>query len=231
MFVVPIERGNPIRHTPWVVYSLIAVNLLIFVVTIFSFKSDWIYNRFGFVPSEPGIVTAFTSMFLHAGVWHVLGNMFFFWMFGDNIEDVIGPVFFILAYLSCGFVAAGLHYVFNFDSRVPCVGASGAISGVVGIYLTFFPRTKTDLVFYIFHFEIKTITTTAFAAIGAWFIEQTALGLTTHLTGLRSYVPIAFWAHIGGLATGILIGLFFTSLGFRKNYSKKSRRHLIFGYT
>jgi membrane associated rhomboid family serine protease len=230
MFVIPVEKNNPIRHTPWVVYSLIALNILIFIVTIFSFKSNWVYNRFGFVPSEPRIITAFTSMFLHAGIWHILGNMFFFWMFGDNIEDVIGPVFFILAYLICGFAATGLHYIFNYGSKVPCVGASGAISGVVGLYLTFFPRTKTDLVFYIFRFEIKTITTTAFVAIGVWFIEQATLGLAIHFTGLRSYVPIAFWAHIGGLIAGILIGLLFISFGFLNNYSKKSGRNLIFGY-
>lgn len=229
MFVIPIEKQNPTRHIPWMVYGLICINVIIFGYTHY-FDKETIFSNWGFIPADPSFTTMVTSMFLHGGVLHIVGNMFFFWMFGDNVEDVLGAYAFLFVYLVCGFSATGLHYLFNVDSTIPCIGASGAISGIVGVYFIFFPRVRTDLVFYFFRFRLGVISTTASVAIGVWFVEQTALGLATEYTALKSYVAIAFWAHVGGLVAGIVLGVVFRLLGYMENYEKGSKRNWLFGY-
>lgn len=229
MFLIPIERDNPTRHHPYVVYALLILNVVATLGTIFM-NREVLYRDYGFVPTDPSLVSAVTSMFLHANLWHLLGNMFFLWMFGDNIEDVIGSLGFLGLYLLCGLAAAGSHMVVGGRSDVPLIGASGAISGIVGLYLAFFPRMPTDLVFYFFWWEIKTLQVTTVGAVGVWFGEQLLLGLLLRFTGLDEYIPIAFWAHVGGAVAGLLAGLALVNLGYVRRYADDGRRNPFVGY-
>lgn len=159
--------------------------------------------KYGFTPAHPQVSTAFTSMFLHAGFWHVFGNMWFLWMFGNKVENTLGPWIFCLVYLACGFGGDLLHYLFNSTSTIPCVGASGAISGIAGCFLVLFPKANFDLVFYFRFWTLKTIHTYTSVAVGAWIAEQTLLGLLS--LELKSF-SVAFWAHVGGFAVGLTAG-------------------------
>jgi len=167
-------------------------------------------------------------MFIHSGFWHFLGNMFFLWIFGDNVEDVIGIYAFIVVYILCGFAGDGLHYLFNAESSVPVVGASGAIAGIAGVYFVFFPHVRIDLALYFYIWRITTFTTTSFVLIGVWLIWQTALGLVTEMADIR--MGVAFWAHVGGVVAGVIFGIIFLSLGYMKNYKRGAKRNSLFGY-
>lgn len=149
-------------------------------------------------------------MFLHAGFWHYAGNMFFLWMFGNRVENMFGRWLFVAAYLVNGFGATYFYYVLNLHSAVPSVGASGAISGIVGCFLVLFPKARFDLDFYLGWIRLKSIETHAFAAVLTWFGEQTVLGLlssTFHVAG-----GVAYWGHFGGFVVGALIALAFSRI-------------------
>ncbi len=229
MFIIPIEKDNPVYATPWIVYFLVVINTLIFIPTKYFLPFEEIARQFGFVPAKHELFSLFSSMFLHGGIMHILGNMIFLWLFGDNVEDVIGPLFFLFTYLLGGLCATFLHYSFNLNSTTPCIGASGAISGIVGIYIVFFPKAKVDLVIYFYRFEVKTIETTALCAIGAWLSEQTILGVFMQSLNLSKYFGVAFWAHVGGLLAGVVMGYILIFAGFRekyyKNLTKQNRRN------
>jgi len=143
-------------------------------------------------------------MFLHAGVFHFVGNMFFLWMFGYRVENTFGSWAFAFIYLLCGFGATSLHYLLNRESTIPCVGASGAISGIMGCYFVLFPKSRFDLEVFFLRFHVTSIPTHTHGAIGIWVAEQAILGLITQ-TALFS--STAFWAHVGGFATGAAITL------------------------
>jgi len=129
--------------------------------------------------------------------------MWFLWMFGNRVENTIGPWFFGLVYLACGLGGSLLHYSFNSGSMIPCVGASGAISGIVGCFFVLFPKANFDLIFYFRWIELKTIHTYTHVAVGAWIAEQTLLAVLTKALGASS---IAFWAHVGGFSVGLAVG-------------------------
>ena len=143
-------------------------------------------------------------MFLHKGIFHFIGNMFFLWMFGYRLENTFGRWAFALIYLICGLGAVSLHYLFNRASTVPCVGASGAISGIMGCYFVLFPKSRFDLEVFLLRFHVASIPTYTHGAIGIWLAEQTILGLLTQTVHFSS---TAFWAHVGGFATGVIITL------------------------
>lgn len=180
------------------VICLTVVNTLLLVLTYSHLQQ--IALKYGFIAQDPHFRTAFTSMFLHGGFWHLIGNMFFLWMFGGQAENRLGAVRFLLLYLACGLAGSGLHYLIDPTSKVPVIGASGAISGIVGAYYVFFPRARFDLDIYLGWWHITTIPTNTPAAVGAWFLEQFILGLITHAIGSSS---VAFWAHVGGFLFGI----------------------------
>ncbi len=207
MFILPINKDNPVKNLPWVVFSLIIANTVVLIITYGVFSSQEVFNQYGFVPARPQAGALFSSMFLHAGFWHLLGNMWFLWMFGNRVENMFRPFLFVLVYVGCGLGGHYLHYVFNPSSSIPCVGASGAISGIVGSYLVLFPKSKFDLVIYFRWSALKTIPTRAPVAVGAWIAEQTILGIITQLVHVSS---VAFWAHIGGFATGVVTAFLFT---------------------
>lgn len=179
------------------------MNSLLLVLSWFAPSSEALFRTYGFTPSHPQASSVFTSMFLHAGFWHLFGNMWFLGMFGNRVENTFGPWLFSFVYLACGLGGNLLHYVFNSSSSIPCIGASGAISGIVGCFFVLFPKANFDLVIYFRWMALKTIHTHTQAAIGAWIAEQTLLGLLTQALGASS---VAFWAHVGGFAVGLAIG-------------------------
>ena len=149
--------------------------------------------------------TPLTSMFLHGGWMHILGNALFFWVFGNNIEDSMGPARFLAFYLVCGFAAAGAHIFMQPASPVPTVGASGAISGILGAYLVLYPRVRVNMLFW-FIFIIRIIPVPAWLVLIWWFFVQVISGLP-QLTQVNRDVSsgVAVWAHVGGFIAGVLL--------------------------
>lgn len=210
---IPIEKDNPVTNTPWIVYGLIVINSLIFIYTAYILDLHVVTKQFGFIPSDPNPSTALTSVFLHAGIWHLIGNMFFLYMFGDNVEDVLGKPLFIFSYILCGVSANALHYLFNMDSTIPCVGASGAISGIMGMYMMLFPNAHVDIVVHLRGWEVARQNTKAYGAILAWLALQVVFGLIAFALHDVPIFRVAFWAHAGGLVTGIVLGYVFKLIG------------------
>lgn len=202
MFVLPINRDDRHTRVPVIVIALIAVNSAVLLGGLLIGSGELVYRQFGFTPADPRLSTLLTALFIHAGFFHLLGNMWFLWMFGRQVEDALGSWIFAMVYLLCGFGGHALHWVLNSHSSIPCVGASGAISGIAGIYFILFPRSRFDLYFYIGWWKVWSTSTFTHVAVGVWIGEQFVLGLitqATHATG------IAFWAHVGGFATGLAV--------------------------
>jgi len=206
----PIRDHNPSGSTPVVTWALIAMNIFVFIGYFGLFSDERALQAFfttwGIVPARitagEGYVTLLTSMFLHGGFMHVGGNMLFLWIFGDNLEDVLGHGRYLLFYLACGVAAALLQVAVAPGSTVPVVGASGAIAGVLGGYLMFYPRALVDILI-IFVFYIRIITLPAWTMLGFWFVFQLIGGVTdTAGTG-----GVAHWAHTGGFVAGIVLCL------------------------
>lgn len=205
----PIRDHNPSGRTPYVTIGLIAINILVFL-GYFLGKNDLQLNFFflqwGLVParimSGEGYETFVTSMFLHGGWMHLAGNMLFLWIYGDNLEEEMGHVGFLAFYLAAGLAAAGLQTWADLGSRIPMVGASGAIAGVMGGYLLMYPKAKVDvLVIIVIFFRIFAIP--AWIVLGLWFAIQIFGGLNTpgDLGG------VAYWAHAGGFIAGLVLTL------------------------
>ncbi|PYU16209.1 MAG: rhomboid family intramembrane serine protease [Acidobacteria bacterium] len=203
MFIFPYNRDNSVEDTPWVVVGLIVINSALLVLSWFAGPTETLFMKYGFTPAHPQIFTAFTSMFLHAGFWHLFGNMWFLWMFGNQVENILGRWQFCLVYLVCGFGGDFLHYLFNSTSTIPLVGASGAISGIAGCFFVLYPKANFDLVFYFRFWVLKTIHTYTSVAVGAWIAEQALLGVLS--LKFQSF-SVAFWGHVGGFAVGLVAG-------------------------
>ena len=206
----PIRDHNPSGRTPYVVYALIAVNIAIFLLQLpYSGNDRALAGFWGNFALYPAAVTQYgdytgilTSMFLHAGWMHIGGNMLFLWIFGDNLEDQMGHVGFLIFYLACGILAALAHIYSAPGSTVPTVGASGAIAGVMGGYLLLFPRARVDVVVIIVIF-FRVFTLPASVMLGIWFALQVFGGFSTPAQGSG----VAFWAHAGGFVAGIVLTL------------------------
>lgn len=211
--MIPLKDDLPTRTTPVVTIGLIAVNIVVFFyeISLGPSAEEFIF-AFGAIPANlvrgleggaPSIVAAssvLTSMFLHGGLMHVAGNMLYLWIFGNNIEDVMGHVRFIFFYLICGVLAAYSHALTEPGSRVPMIGASGAVSGVLGAYLLLFPHAKV-LTLVPIGFFIQIIRIPAVLVLGIWFLVQTVSGLFS-----RGQVGgIAWFAHIGGFLAGMAL--------------------------
>jgi len=214
--VIPLKDKNPSRTFPFVNYLLIAVNVIVFFYELslgdkhldeFIVKYGLISHRyFYFVEHQTHHVTRyvpfFSSMFLHGGWMHIIGNMWFLFIFGDNVEDRLGHRNYFAFYILSGLAAAIVQLLSSTASNVPTIGASGAISGVLGAYLVMFPRAKIVTLLPIFFF-FDIIDISAFLFIGFWFIMQFVSGLQT--LGIDTSGGIAWWAHIGGFVAGILM--------------------------
>ena len=205
----PIRDHNPSGRTPYVTIALIAINILVFL-GYFTTMSEGALNAFlfhwGLVParvaSGAGYETIVTSMFLHGGWMHLAGNMLFLWIFGDNLEDEMGHVWFLLFYLGAGVAAAALQAGADINSGIPMVGASGAIAGVMGGYLLLYPKARVDVLFiFIIIFRIFPIP--AWIVLGLWLGLQIFSGVSTP----SDAGGVAYWAHVGGFAAGVILSL------------------------
>jgi membrane associated rhomboid family serine protease len=214
--LIPLRDENPSATVPLVTRALIVLNLAVFVYEILlgpglrPFLFDWgfvparltLAVRYGDSPLLPAVLPVLTSMFLHGGWSHLLGNLWYLWIFGDNVEDVLGHAGFLVFYLVCGVVATLLHYLTGPAAEVPTVGASGAIAAVLGAYVVAFPRARVFTLLPLFPF-FRVVPLPAFFVLGLWFLFQFVLGLGA--LDASGSGGIAFWAHIGGFAAGLLL--------------------------
>ncbi|MFK7914002.1 MAG: rhomboid family intramembrane serine protease [Pseudomonadales bacterium] len=221
--MIPIRDDNPQLRTPVATYALIGLNVISWLLLQGAGTADALQSsvcqfglipadllnsevtRAAFCPNQSGWSGVFSSMFMHGSWMHIIGNMWFLWIFGDNVEDAMGPVRFVVFYLLCGVGAAAAQVVADVDSTVPMVGASGAIGGVMGAYIMLYPRVKVHL-FVILVVIFTTFRVPAIAMLGYWIIVQLVGGFASlGSTG----GGVAFWAHVGGFAAGCgLVWLF-----------------------
>ncbi|PZX15971.1 membrane associated rhomboid family serine protease [Palleronia aestuarii] len=202
----PIRDHNPSQSVPWVTYALIAANVAVFFATAPAFADPRalaaLLERWALVPAISSPVTFLSSQFLHGGLMHLLGNMWFLWLFGDNIEEEMGPLPFLLFYLAAGVAAAIGQTLPDPGSTVPMVGASGAIAGVMGGYLLLFPRARVDILVILLIF-FRIIPVPAWIVLGIWFALQILSGANTP----AGAGGVAYWAHAGGFVAGIALTL------------------------
>lgn len=219
--MIPLKDETPRRSVPVVTLLLIAANVAVFLyeISLSSHAQDLLIRTYGLVPQRiqyalagiHGVTYAqafaplFTCMFLHAGWLHIIGNMWFLWIFGANVEDRFGSFVYLLVYLVCGIGSGISQVMFSWGSPIPSIGASGAISGVLGAYLLFFPASRilTLIPLFIIWFTARI---PAFVFILLWFAAQFLSGLSS-LGTASSVGGVAWWAHVGGFVLGALIAL------------------------
>jgi membrane associated rhomboid family serine protease len=205
--MIPIRDDNARHHFPAVTLLLIAANAAIFIHQILlpSTQMNEFILRYGAVPyyisNGTHFETIFTSMFLHGGFLHLAGNMLYLYIFGDNIESVLGSFRFIIFYLLCGVLAFASHYLFDLGSQTPMIGASGAISGILGAYAVRFPRARVAVLVPIFIWIWRVFEIPAIWVLGMWFVMQVFSGAI----GSAQSGGVAWLAHVGGFIAGIML--------------------------
>ena len=222
--MIPLRDANPTRRTPVVTVSLIIACFVVFAGELFILWQggetalNAFIDRWGTIPAQltaavqagdwrsPAILAVFTSMFLHAGWLHLLGNMLYLWIFGNNVEDRMGRVLFLLFYLAGGVAAVAGQTLIDPASTEPMIGASGAIAAVLGAYLVLFPGARIQsLVFLGFFYQL--IDVPAVIVLGFWFVLQVIDGIGSLGATDSTLVNVAFFAHIGGFVAGALVAL------------------------
>lgn len=218
----PISDDNPTRSTAYVTYALIAINVVVFIheLTLNESQLQQFFQLFAVVPREltasfggeavgqpvPEPLALITSQFLHGGFAHILGNMLFLWIFGNNIEDKLGHVKYLIFYLACGALAALSQWIFSTQSGIPSLGASGAIAGVMGAYILRFPNAQINTLVFL-GFFITTIRVPALFFLGFWFVMQALYGVSSlNVATNMETGGVAYWAHAGGFVFGALLG-------------------------
>ena len=220
--MIPLKDDNPSSGKPIITYFLIGICVLIFFMQLStqSYKTGELFYSYGLIPSVlmghnnlpldlyriPSLLSIFSSMFMHGGFMHLIGNMLYMWIFADNIEDDLGPVNFFIFYILSGVGAAMTQVLIDTHSQVPMVGASGAIGGILGAYLINYPNAKV-LVLIPFGFFSQLIKIKALYVLGFWFVLQF----------ISSGGGVAYAAHIGGFVSGVILILFFNKKIKRKN--------------
>lgn len=224
--MLPLRDDIPSSRKPIGLRVILAVNTALFVyeLGLSGPELQRLFMTLGVVPArytneafmvwmsfpDLGAIPFFSHMFLHAGWFHFVVNMWILFIFGDNVEDVMGPVRFVLFYLLCGLLALGAHFVFNHDSAAPVIGASGAIAGVMGAYLLLYPKAKVLTLIPIFIFPYVT-ELPAVLFLGIWFFLQLLSGVFSHVAAEPG--GVAWWAHAGGFVAGMLLLPFFRRAG------------------
>ena len=196
---LPIGDENPRERTPYVNYALLAANIVVFLFACFPQPSDPVLISYAIIPAAFEPHTLFTSMFLHAGLMHLAGNMLFLWICGDNVEDRLGHVGYAVFYVLSGLAAGYAHLLTTRNPEIPTLGASGAISGVLAAYVVFFPLHRIKMLIWFF-FYIDRILVPAWAWIGFWVAEQIFFSS-------RGIGGVAYMAHIGGFVAGLAVAL------------------------
>lgn len=218
--MIPLKDDNPTYRTPIVTYSIIAICVIVFIleITSSSYNNGRLFYSYGLIPAVftgqatlpdeiaglPSELTLLSSMFMHGGFMHLIGNMLYMWIFADNIEDEIGPVRFIIFYVLAGIAAALTQVYLNTSSTIPMIGASGAIGGVLGAYIVNHPKAKV-LVLIPLGFFSQIIKIPALYVLGFWFVLQFINSSLSSSTG----GGVAYGAHIGGFIFGVIAILFF----------------------
>jgi membrane associated rhomboid family serine protease len=210
--MIPIRDVIPARTAPVMTIAIIVVNTLAFLFQVSlprrelqAFVREW-----GLVPAAFGWTTVVSSMFLHGGWLHYLGNMWYLWIFGDNVEDRMGHLRFVAFYLLCGVAASLGHVAVSPSSTVPTIGASGAIAGVMGAYFVLFPRSRI-LTLVPIVFVIQLLEVPAIFFLGFWFVLQLFSGVGSIAASSASAGGVAFWAHVAGFVAGAVL-----VFGFRR---------------
>jgi len=209
--MIPLRDENPTHNTPVVTYLLILMNVLVFIFQVMLGNSNEAFiDQFAFKPASLtsgltawGIFTIFSSMFMHAGLAHIGGNMLYLWIFGDNVEDRMGSFKYFIFYIFGGLVASLTQILTHPNSTIPTVGASGAIAAVLGAYLVLFPSQRV-LTLIPLGFWLRMTMLPASLVLGMWFVLQFFQGVLS--LGMTDVGGVAFWAHIGGFVTGVLLG-------------------------
>lgn len=221
--MIPLRDTQPSFSKPLVTGLLIAINILIFLYefSLDPFSLNHFITEYGVVPSRFQYLDLISSMFLHGGWFHLLGNMWFLWIYGDNVEDVLGHHKYLLFYILCGVAAGMVQVLTNPGSRIPTVGASGAIAGVMGAYLIKFPRSKIVTLVPIFIF-VTTMEIPAVFMLLYWFVLQIFSGFGSAGTSNVSQGGVAWFAHIGGFLAGMLL---IKIMGTKDRYSNRPEYH------
>lgn len=208
--MIPLKDDNPVSITPFITIGLIVMNVVLFLnqLTLSPQAYQQMVYTYGAVPlaiiQGQNLHSILTSMFLHGGFAHLLGNMLFLWIFADNIENLTGHGRFILFYLLCGLAAFLTHFIMAPTSQVPMIGASGAISGVLGAYAIRFPRARVHVLWFLF-FIISVDRIPAAIVLGLWFVIQ----ILSALSASASSAGVAWYAHIGGFIAGVILIRYF----------------------
>ncbi len=203
--MIPLRDVIPSRTTPVITIVIIVLNALAFLFELMlpGAERQGFIREWGIVPAAFAWPTVISSMFLHGGWLHFLGNMWYLWIFGDNVEDRLGHARYLVFYLLCGAVAGLAQTLVNPDSYVPTIGASGAIAGVMGAYFVLYPQSRVLTLIPLFIF-IEIVEIRAIYFLGFWFLMQlfSGVGSIAHTTGTQSG-GVAFWAHVAGFAAGL----------------------------
>ncbi|PJA26490.1 MAG: rhomboid family intramembrane serine protease [candidate division Zixibacteria bacterium CG_4_9_14_3_um_filter_46_8] len=228
--MLPLRDNIPTERLPIVTVALIIVNTAVFLyqLSLGQESSRFIYN-YGMIPylvsdshatiagvHFPSELTFLTSMFLHGSWLHLIGNMIYLWIFGNNIEDRLGHLVFIVFYISCGILASMTHLITAPHSQIPTVGASGAIAGILGAYILKFPRARILTLIWL-GFFVRTVYIPAIFVLGFWFLIQLISGLPT--LGTEQGAGVAYFAHIGGFVAGMAL---FPALSFVSKIIKRN---------
>jgi len=226
--MIPLSDVNPTRNRPYINWLLIGINVLVFLYewTLPTRQLDRLIFTWGAIPSNllsglfhpletplPVWLTLITAQFLHAGWLHIGGNMLFLWIFGDNVEDILGHFSYLIFYLFSGIVANLIESFVGGPTQVPTIGASGAIAGVLGAYLVLFPWAKVRILIPVILF-LWTVQVPAVIVLGWWFVQEIFYGMAS-LSSVASE-GIAFWAHIGGFVTGMILIVPFVGRVYRR---------------
>ena len=226
--MIPLSDANPTRRTPFVNWILIGINVLVFVyeLSLPTRQLDRLIFTLGAIPNNISFaiahplqtpfsiwLTLISSQFLHGGWLHIIGNMLFLWIFGDNVEDVLGHFSYLIFYLFSGTLANLIQTFIGGESHLPTIGASGAIAGVLGAYLVLYPWARVRILIPVIFF-LWTVQVPALLVLGWWFVQQFLYGAAS-LSSVASE-GIAFWAHVGGFVSGMILILPFIGRVYRR---------------
>ena len=204
--MIPLRDTQPSYTFPFVTVAIIVLNVLAFLYEFMMdpYELNFFIAHYGVIPTRFQWMDVLTSIFLHGGWMHLIGNMWFLWIYGDNVEDILGHSQYLIFYLLCGLAATMVHVLFNGDSRVPTIGASGAIAGVMGAYVVKFPHSKITTLVPVFVF-ITTMEIPAYIILLYWFVIQFFSGVGSVGHSHLSQGGVAWFAHIGGFLAGIAL--------------------------